>query len=61
MSRRDEKAGAMFCELAGEQNREASLNPNEWKRMRGEGESRPVRKINSACFSGVFLLEKMSL
>ena len=37
--RRDLKAGAMFCELFGEQNREAGLRPSRWKAVRVVDES----------------------
>ena len=37
----------MFGEHESEPNREASLNPNERKRVRGEGESHPLRIIYS--------------
>jgi len=38
---RDENGGAIFCEFAGEQNREPVARQNFWKKILAEAESRP--------------------
>ncbi len=51
---RDENAGAISREPAGERDGEAVASPSERKRARGEAESRPLRSEFFEKFMSVF-------